>query len=94
MTWRLAPNPIAMMAEILCFSGTVYAIEIRQAGVGVDRFFVLGRKEPGSFARYYMGDDPARLAPCRESDLNVRLERGIIRYSTSSRPQREATAPR
>lgn len=81
VNWSIAPNPIAMMAELLCFSGRVYAIEILQLGRVVDRFFALGRKEPGSFARYHMGHDPVHFVPCKESELNARLERGVIRFS-------------
>lgn len=86
ISWRTAPNPIALLAEMLVFSGIIYALEIRDRSDGrtLERFFALGRKEPGSYPRYYMGSDPLRLAPCRESELNVRLEQGAIYYSTSS----------
>lgn len=102
ITWRTARNPIVMLAEMLVFSGMTYALEIRtHEGRVVDRFFALVRKEPDHYPRYYMGSDPFRLAPCRESELNERLERGEIRYSTSSafrleqtRAQREGIAPR
>lgn len=79
MQWKTAVNPIGMLAEILCFRQRVYLVEV-EGPQGPDRFYVTGWKEPKSFARYYWGSDPSLLSPCRESDLNARLEAGKIRF--------------
>ncbi|WP_156113867.1 hypothetical protein [Meiothermus ruber] len=84
MTWRVAPNSIAMLAEMLVFSNTPYAIEIcERSGRVVDRFCAMGRSER-PYSRFYIGADERQLQMTTEAELATRLEAGpVIRFSTS-----------